>query len=232
MRGSRRLLALCVAACAASAALGQVYVEGVNDELSVDDRWTATGGHEQAFRWTPRNSFDLIQILWHCSPISSGVIRIREDTGGQPGATVREVEFSSGQAGWNGAAFENAYPVVAGNTYFVSFQSRTHDYTKFIAVEDPSGVVLTYYWTPDNGQSWNGPFTFAGRRMIQFFEPGGGCDPCDTNCDGTVDAFDIEPFIDLLLGGPRPCAPCAGDANGDGTVDAFDIEPFIECLFP
>jgi hypothetical protein len=47
-----------------------------------------------------------------------------------------------------------------------------------------------------------------------------------------VDAFDIEPFIDLLLGAPNPCAVCSGDVNGDGTVDAFDIEPFINCLFP
>ncbi len=60
---------------------------------------------------------------------------------------------------------------------------------------------------------------------------GGGCDPCDTNCDGTVDAFDIEPFIDVLVNpNPNPCSPCSGDADGSGTVDAFDIEPFINCL--
>ncbi len=58
------------------------------------------------------------------------------------------------------------------------------------------------------------------------------CDPCDTNCDGVVDAFDIEPFIALLVGGGQPCEPCSGDVNGDGTIDAFDIEPFIACLLP
>jgi hypothetical protein len=57
----------------------------------------------------------------------------------------------------------------------------------------------------------------------------GGCEPCDLNCDGVVDAFDIEPFISVLLGG-QGCSGCAGDANGDGSVDAFDIEPFIDCL--
>jgi hypothetical protein len=57
------------------------------------------------------------------------------------------------------------------------------------------------------------------------------CDPCDANCDGVIDAFDIEPFIDLLVNpNPTPCAPCAGDTNGDGVIDAFDIEPFINCL--
>jgi hypothetical protein len=59
----------------------------------------------------------------------------------------------------------------------------------------------------------------------------GGCafDPCDTNCDNVVDAFDIEPFISVLLGNPG-CSPCAADVNGDMVVDAFDIEPFIACL--
>ncbi len=63
---------------------------------------------------------------------------------------------------------------------------------------------------------------FAGRL-------GGGCDACDANCDGTVDAFDIEAFVNLLTGGGG-CAPCSGDVNGDGAVDAFDIEPFVACL--
>ncbi len=58
------------------------------------------------------------------------------------------------------------------------------------------------------------------------------CDPCDMNCDGTVNALDIEPFIDILFSnGPR-CEPCTGDTNGDGRVDALDIEGFINCLFP
>ncbi len=53
------------------------------------------------------------------------------------------------------------------------------------------------------------------------------------NCDGRLDAFDIEVFLDLLFGpNPDPCDTCTGDANGDGVIDAFDIEPFLECLFP
>jgi hypothetical protein len=56
------------------------------------------------------------------------------------------------------------------------------------------------------------------------------CDGADANCDGVIDAFDIEPFIGLLVGSGRPCAPCSGDINGDGAIDAFDIEPFIQRL--
>ncbi|MCZ6817849.1 MAG: hypothetical protein O7F76_14275 [Planctomycetota bacterium] len=58
------------------------------------------------------------------------------------------------------------------------------------------------------------------------------CDPCDMNCDGVVDALDIEPFLDLLFGGGTPCDFCTGDVNGDMRIDAGDIQGFIECLFP
>ena len=58
------------------------------------------------------------------------------------------------------------------------------------------------------------------------------CDPCDMNCDGTINAFDIEPFLGLLFDGDTPCDTCTGDANNDGNIDAFDIHPFLNCLFP
>ena len=58
------------------------------------------------------------------------------------------------------------------------------------------------------------------------------CNPCDMNCDGRVNAFDIEAFIGLLFAGEQPCDSCTGDVNADGVIDAFDIEPFLECLFP
>lgn len=53
--------------------------------------------------------------------------------------------------------------------------------------------------------------------------------PCDANCDGSINAFDIDAFADLLAGA-EPCAPCAGDVNQDGATDAFDIEPFVAAL--
>ena len=59
-----------------------------------------------------------------------------------------------------------------------------------------------------------------------------GCNPADANCDGEINAFDIEPFLGLLFAGDLPCLACTGDVNGDGNIDAFDIEPFLGCLFP
>ncbi len=73
------------------------------------------------------------------------------------------------------------------------------------------------------------PFGAGGEALLRV-QLSTGCDPCDANCDGVIDAFDIEPFINVLTGGGQGCAPCTADVNGDGVVDSFDIEPFIECL--
>jgi hypothetical protein len=60
----------------------------------------------------------------------------------------------------------------------------------------------------------------------------------DLNCDGHVDAFDIEPFVTALLDRQRylmvypSCDPLLGDVNEDGVLDAFDIEPFTGLLVP
>lgn len=59
----------------------------------------------------------------------------------------------------------------------------------------------------------------------------------DVNCDGRVNALDVEPFV-LALFDPRAyeerwpeCDARLADTNGDWRVDVFDIETFIELLF-
>ncbi len=60
----------------------------------------------------------------------------------------------------------------------------------------------------------------------------------DVNCDGAIDAFDIQPFLVALFdpqGYPSAypnCDPLLADINDDGFVNAFDIQAFIELLFP
>lgn len=55
----------------------------------------------------------------------------------------------------------------------------------------------------------------------------------DINCDGSVDAFDIDPFIKALLNPVQyatdypNCNRATADINGSGNVDAFDIDPFV-----
>jgi 6-phosphogluconolactonase (cycloisomerase 2 family) len=58
----------------------------------------------------------------------------------------------------------------------------------------------------------------------------------DLNCDGAVNAFDIDPFV-LALTDPvgyvvtyRGCEILNGDIDCDAWVTPFDIDPFVECL--
>jgi hypothetical protein len=60
--------------------------------------------------------------------------------------------------------------------------------------------------------------------------------PCDTNCDGTVNAFDIDCFVYALVDPlkycwacPR-CNPLNADINNDGQINSFDIGLFVDCL--
>jgi hypothetical protein len=76
-----------------------------------------------------------------------------------------------------------------------------------------------------------------GVGSVHVFDLTGGCRRLgDLNCDGVLDAFDVEPFILALLNPPGyavaypDCNRDLADVNGDGAVDAFDIEPFVALL--
>jgi hypothetical protein len=58
----------------------------------------------------------------------------------------------------------------------------------------------------------------------------------DVNCDGGINAFDIDPFVLALtdveayyIALPQ-CDHLLGDIDASGSVDAFDIDPFIVLL--
>ena len=59
----------------------------------------------------------------------------------------------------------------------------------------------------------------------------------DLNCDGVINALDIEPFMqamfepDLYDGTFEVCDMALGDFDQSGTVDTLDIEGFLEALF-
>jgi hypothetical protein len=58
----------------------------------------------------------------------------------------------------------------------------------------------------------------------------------DLNCDGAINAFDIDPFVLALTShtgyaAQFPyCDYMLADCNGDGLVNAFDIDPFVALL--
>ncbi len=72
---------------------------------------------------------------------------------------------------------------------------------------------------------------FAGTLTAQAFD----LLPGDMNCDGLVDFFDIDGFVQAVIEGgdgwPYPDCPWLnGDINGDWTVDFFDIDPFVALI--
>jgi aminopeptidase N len=60
--------------------------------------------------------------------------------------------------------------------------------------------------------------------------------PADCDCDGAVNAFDIDPFV-LAIVSPESyaqqypdCNLWNADVDLDGAVNAFDIDPFVQCV--
>ena len=85
-------------------------------------------------------------------------------------------------------------------------------------------------WDPSFGYGRINAHAAVEAAMSPQFEPG------DLNCDGAINAFDIDPFV-LALTDPAgyamaypDCDHMLADINGDGTVNSFDIDPFVELL--
>ncbi|MCG3129206.1 MAG: hypothetical protein CHACPFDD_04124 [Phycisphaerae bacterium] len=98
-----------------------------------------------------------------------------------------------------------------------------YDY-EFGSCPDPLCAMVAFYNNVDE-QTGHAP---CSADCVPVAPP--PCVPCDVNCDGAVDGFDIEPLVELLIGIGTPCAPCAGDMDGDGQVNGFDVDPFVNSL--
>ncbi|MCG3129013.1 MAG: hypothetical protein CHACPFDD_03909 [Phycisphaerae bacterium] len=93
-------------------------------------------------------------------------------------------------------------------------------------------VVVGAYGEDGNatGVNGNGLNDSAESAGAAYVFRGAGPPPCDTNCDGWIDSFDIDPFVGLLTRGEAPCSITAGDVNGDGSVNGFDVDGFVAAL--
>lgn len=56
------------------------------------------------------------------------------------------------------------------------------------------------------------------------------CQSGDLDANGTVNPFDITPFVNVLISGGTTEERCAADVDRNGTVNSFDIGPFLELL--
>lgn len=112
------------------------------------------------------------------------------------------------------------------------YQSLSREFVEFLrdnATPGGAGQTLYALWFA-NGKCPPEPMATVSLALTTV-------EPADVNCDGTVDFFDIDPFL-LTLFDPAGyadvypnCDIANADVNRDGSVDFFDIDPFLMCLF-
>jgi hypothetical protein len=106
------------------------------------------------------------------------------------------------------------------------FGTRWGDFSG-MAIDAANNVT---FWTLQEYSTAGGDWGTWATSFIVAYPKG------DLNCDGLVNAFDIDPFV-LALTNPTAYAAAwpAGDylladCNDDGVVNAFDIDPFVVLL--
>ena len=129
---------------------------------------------------------------------------------------------------WSGSAY--LFDTAAGQQIAKLLPNDGAEFDTFgisVAISGATAIVGAP-WNNDNGD-------LSGSAYL--FDPAGAPSPGDLNCDGEINAFDIEPFLLALFEPdeyPNQYPDCdinLADINGDGSINAFDIEPFLELLF-
>lgn len=75
------------------------------------------------------------------------------------------------------------------------------------------------------------------RALLDYWQSANGARRGDANCDGGVDFFDIDPFLQALFDPTAYAAThCGGtfanvDVDCSNAINFFDIDPFLTCLF-
>lgn len=139
-----------------------------------------------------------------------------------------------------GVPLSNQFFGTASPRFFVpgtSLSVRTNGLTQLCSSQGTIGTSGDFFFSDDApGANHDGvveaneTYNFGGSpNAANLYLAYTACIPCDANCDGSVNPFDIQRFLDVLAGQPG-CSACAGDANVNGTANPFDINAFIDCL--
>lgn len=145
-----------------------VYVEGINDTQSVDDRYSTDPMKESVFLYTPSMSYDLIKVEFYTLS-GSGDFTIRFRDGHPavfPSIVLGESTFQLSGSGFQGSEFSSPISLVAGNNYWVGFYSQNETGSHFAS----SGNLITEYVDWDLDGVWDlGPEAWL-RPMIKFYQ--------------------------------------------------------------
>ena len=172
----------------------------------------------------------------------SFIIKFYPDDGGQPLYTnptsftvYPDMETVPNQA-------YNGYPL----KYFVAnIDPCVNMTTGWVDIAGSDGDSCLFLWmdsSEGDGSIWR---RTTGAPVIEYNDVnlclnenahGGTVERGDLNCDGVIDAFDIDPFVLALTNPPQyvaqypNCNIMNGDINCDGAVDSFDIDGFVQCI--
>jgi hypothetical protein len=111
------------------------------------------------------------------------------------------------------------------STSALDFSGAGVTWSGVVGVQSASGPVTGYTISSGTGIDWS--------MSVDACPSSRG----DANCDGSIDFFDIDPFLtalfDLSAYEATYCggAICTADGDCSGSIDFFDIDPILACLF-
>ncbi|MCG3129040.1 MAG: hypothetical protein CHACPFDD_03949 [Phycisphaerae bacterium] len=134
------------------------------------------------------------------------------------------------QVFWTPSAGASQYQLFR-NTSDVSAGAALLTTTGATQFDDQSAAPNRTYWY------WVKAIGDCGASDFSMSETGSAaCGLGDLNCDGSVNGFDVEPFVQALSDPPSyavehsNCDSALADVNGDGSLNGFDIDGFVGLL--
>ena len=187
------------------------------------------------------NSSKFVEIMFNVTPMVPG-----------PSWLMVAVNWSTPE--WSELGYGTAYPPIPELPEFDELIHLDREILLDTVVLDPS-YYFTWdfpYYNPEwiSIDVWGYNFVITEGYLhhtctteqsldLAFVITGGCGDQTrgDTNGDGTINALDIDPFVQALINPPQyniDYAPlrweCTCDINCDGVMNALDIDPFVQCL--
>jgi hypothetical protein len=143
-----------------------VYVEGINDDQTVDTGFSTDALKETTFLYTPNSSYSLTQVDFYTYSGQGGfTLRLRADNDGTPGSILRETTFQLAGSGFQGSEFLTPIDISLGSSYWVGFYTEFGTGSHFAQ----DGVSVTEYASWSTNGTWDvGPSSWL-KPMIKFY---------------------------------------------------------------